>query len=157
LFYEYLIKERETIMENNIKFVTIGRTQLLPSHIIKEMKKTIEMSSKNSGLILRIAINYSGKMEILDAVNKIILTNNKGELTEKEFKKFLYDPEMSEPDLLIRTGGQYRLSDFLLWHVSYTELWFTPVLWPDFTVEMFHQALEDYSKRCRKFGNTTPQ
>ncbi len=156
LFNEYLIKERDTIMNNNIKFVVIGRTHLLPPNIFEEMQKTIKMSNNNTGLVLRLAINYSGKMEIIDAVNKIISTNSKNNISLEEFKKYLYDPDMVEPDLLIRTGGQYRLSDFLLWHISYTELWFTPVLWPDFTVELFYQALNDYSQRKRKFGRTIP-
>ncbi len=154
LFDEYLTKEKETIMNNNIRFLVIGRTWLLPVNIQEKMHKLIDISSKNNGLILRLAINYSGKMEIIDAVNKIILANNKNEINENEFRKFLYDPQMEEPDLLIRTGGQFRISDFLLWYISYTELWFTNILWPDFTTDLFHHALNDYSKRKRKFGKT---
>lgn len=158
LFRQYLITERETVMNNNIVFTVIGRVNLLPPEILKEMNETIRLSSKNTGLVLRLAVNYSGKIEILDAINNMLANGTRAskEVDEKLFKKFFYDPMMREPDLLIRTGGQYRLSDFLLWHIAYTELWFTDIYWPDFNVEVFYKALEDYSKRERKFGRTHP-
>ncbi len=157
LFKKYLINERKTIMENNIVFTVIGKTNLLPYDVCEEMNKTIKLSSKNTGLILRLAINYSGKQEILDAVHSMLKNGvNNVNVNEEYFKKFLYDPRMKEPDLLIRTGGQYRISGFLLWHISYTELWFTDVYWPDFEIDIFYQALQDYSKRERKFGRTHP-
>lgn len=157
LFKKYLINERKTIMNYNIVFTVIGRTNLLPYDVCEEMDKTIKLSSKNTGLVLRLAINYSGKQEILDAIHNMV-KNGVGDINvdEKYFKKFLYDPNMREPDLLIRTGGQYRVSSFLLWHISYTELWFTDVYWPDFEINIFYKALEDYSKRERKFGRTRP-
>lgn len=157
LFKIYLVQERKTIMDNNVVFTVIGKVDLLPRDVYEEMEKTICLSKVNTGLVLRLAINYSGKREILDAINNILLNGWNGEeVDEKYFKKFLYDPAMREPDLLIRTGGQYRLSDFLLWHISYTELWFTDILWPDFNIEIFHKALEDFSKRERKFGRVHP-
>lgn len=152
----YLIKERKTIMKNKIKFTAIGRLVELGEQVNKEINYLKNLSSKNSGMILRLALNYSGKLEIIDGI-KNILKNSNGispeSIDEDFFKKFLYEPGMSEPDMLIRTGGDYRISNFLLWHIPYTELWITPTYWPDFTVELLWQAIRDFSTRERRFGD----
>lgn len=151
----YLVKERKTIMKNNIRFTTIGRIEELPEQIIKEINYIKNLSSKNTGMILRLALNYSGRLEIIDGIKNILKNSDGIDLNnadENFFKKFLYEPEMSEPDLLIRTGGDYRISNFLLWHIPYAELWFTPVYWPDFSVELLWEAIKDFSKRERRFG-----
>jgi undecaprenyl diphosphate synthase len=158
LFRIYLNQEKQTVLDNNIKFKVIGRRETLPEDIVKEIENLEQLSALNNGLVLRLAVSYSGKMEILDAVNRILNTGSKDlVVNEENFRKFLYDPQMLYPDLLIRTGGEYRVSDFLLWHIAYTEFWFTSVYWPDFTIDLFHQALEDYTKRKRRFGRTCSQ
>ncbi|MEO0212329.1 MAG: polyprenyl diphosphate synthase, partial [candidate division WOR-3 bacterium] len=109
-------------------------------------------TKENKKLKLYLALSYGGRQEIIDAINKI-LSNGKIKIVNEEiFRSFLYEPNVPDPDLLIRTGGEYRISNFLLWQISYTELYFTPILWPDFRREEFIKAIEDFSKRKRKFG-----
>jgi len=157
LLKSYLVKERERLMKNNIRFTAIGRLNELPSLVQKELTKTMEMTAGNKGTILCLALNYGGRAEILDAVKKIAadVKNNSlspDKINEETIKKHLYQPEMKDPDLLIRTANEMRISNFLLWQISYTELWITPVLWPDFTKEHLQQAINDYGKRERRFG-----
>lgn len=157
LLNRYLIKEEKTIMDNNIKFKVIGRIDELPIDIRNNIARLSKISEKNTGMVLRLAINYSGKVEIIDAIKKLYknIINNGASIDNiqpESFSKYLYDPDMSEPDLLIRTAGEYRLSNFLLWQISYTELWFTDVYWPDFTIQEIDKAIESYSKRERRFG-----
>jgi undecaprenyl diphosphate synthase len=129
----------------------MGRREGLSDTLLKSMEKGEKETASNTGMNFIVALNYSGKAEITDAVNKI-LKSNRDKITEEEFKNFLYIPEMPEPDLLIRTSGEYRISNYMLWELAYTELYFTDVLWPDFNEEEFLKALYSYQSRERRFG-----
>ncbi|MBI4835339.1 MAG: isoprenyl transferase [Planctomycetes bacterium] len=157
LLKKYLIQEWPELMKNNIRFTAIGKLEALPKFAQDELEKTEKITAVNTGMIFSLALNYGGKLEIIDAVKKICREVkerklNLDEIDEKTFGKYLYKPEMPDPDLLIRTGGEMRISNFLLWELSYTELYITPVLWPDFNKEELHKALKDYAKRERRFG-----
>jgi undecaprenyl diphosphate synthase len=118
---------------------------------LEALNYAIEKTKDNRDLNLYLALSYGGRQEIVDAVNTILRLGIK-EVDEEKFRNFLYDPELPDVDLLIRTAGEYRISNFLLWHTAYAELYITDVLWPDFREEEFLKAIEDYSKRVRKFG-----
>lgn len=152
LIEENLKKELPELHEKGVKIQVLGRLNEIPASLQKEFGKAVQLTKNNSTLILQIAINYSGYNEIIDAVKKMAEQNKLENLSEVEFRKFLYAPEIPFPDLLIRTGGERRISNFLLWQMAYTEFWFTDVLWPNFTEKDFIQALEDYSRRHRRFG-----
>jgi undecaprenyl diphosphate synthase len=157
LLREYLIAERPEIMDQNIRFSTIGRRAELPDEVIVEIDETIRISQKNSGMRLCLAINYGGRTEIVDAVRKLAERVQRGELQpdqigEEEISNSLYTAGMPDPDLLIRTAGEMRVSNYLLWQISYAELWVTSKCWPDFDAALFHQALRDYAARERRFG-----
>ncbi|HHT9110308.1 MAG TPA: isoprenyl transferase [Candidatus Brocadiaceae bacterium] len=157
LLKEFLISERKEVEENNIRLTAIGRIQGLPDDIQKEIALSIEKSRKNTGMILCLALNYGGRAEIVDAAQAIArdVKNGKmniGEIDEETFKHYLYMKNMPDPDLLIRTGGDMRVSNFLLWEISYAELWVTPVCWPEFRKEHLEIALNDYRRRERRFG-----
>ncbi len=157
LLKEFLISERKEVEENNIRLTAIGRIQGLPEDIQKELALSIEKSRKNTGMILCLALNYGGRAEIVDAAQAIArdVKNGKiniGEIDEETFKHYLYMKNMPDPDLLIRTGGDMRVSNFLLWEISYAELWITPVCWPEFRKEHLEVALNDYRRRERRFG-----
>ncbi len=152
----YVIKERRGLMKNKVRFTAIGRLTELPTEVQKELNKTINQTSTNTGLTLCLALNYGGRAEIIDAVRKIVqdvtLTLKPEDITEEVMRRHLYDPAMEDPDLLIRTAGEMRLSNFLLWQTSYTELWITPVFWPDFREKNLHEAIQSFGERVRKFG-----
>jgi undecaprenyl diphosphate synthase len=157
LLSEFLVEERKEIMENDIRFAAIGRLSLLPERVRKELSTTIEMSRENGGLILTLALSYGGRAELTDAAKKIAEDVAAGRLrpddvTEETIASRLYDPALTDPDLLIRTAGEMRISNYLLWQIAYSELWVTPVLWPDFDVDHLHQAIRDYTGRERRFG-----
>jgi undecaprenyl diphosphate synthase len=157
LLKRYLVKERPTIMKNNIRFKAIGRLYELPQDVQKELEITTQLSSQNTGMVLCLALNYGGRTEIVDAVKgllKDVLAKKTDifSLDERMLSRYMYDENMQEPDLLIRTGGEIRISNFLLWHIPYTEFWVTPVFWPDFRREHLHQAIYDFSRRQRRFG-----
>ncbi|HHT9129346.1 MAG TPA: isoprenyl transferase [Candidatus Brocadiaceae bacterium] len=157
LLKNYLIKERKEIKENNIRLTAIGRINGLPEDVQRELTISLEESKNNTGMILCLALNYGGRSEIIDATKKIAKDVKSGkisleEITEETFNKYLYISNMPEPDLLIRTGGEVRISNFLLWEIPYTELWFTPVCWPDFNKAHLEEAIEHYSRRERRFG-----
>jgi len=157
LLKRFLVKERSTIMENNIRFQAIGRLQRLPIEVLRELEITQKMSAKNRGMVLCLALSYGGRMEIIDAVKKIAHKVQSGEVEIEEidedlFANNMYQPKMPPLDLLIRTGGEHRISNFLLWQISYAELWITPIFWPDFQIQDLHRAIEDFSKRERRFG-----
>ncbi|MEW6027516.1 MAG: isoprenyl transferase [Planctomycetota bacterium] len=153
LLNRYLIREEPEIMSNNIRFTTIGRTTDFPKKTLDLIKEITAKSSSNTGLTLCLALNYGSRSEIIDAVKKIC-TNGVDPQTidEETIKRYFYDPDMTDPDLLIRTGGEYRLSNFLLYQMAYTEFYITPTYWPDFTIEHFHKAIEEYNSRERRFG-----
>jgi undecaprenyl diphosphate synthase len=157
LLHQYLIVERQEIMEQNIRFTTIGRRTALPDNVLAEIDESIRISRNNTGMTLCLAINYGGRTEIVDAVRKIAERVRLGEIAPNEIDEAmisdsLYTAGMPDPDLLIRTAGEMRVSNYLLWQISYAELWVTPKCWPEFDIPLFHQALRDYAKRERRFG-----
>ena len=157
LLEQYMIEERATILKQNIRASVIGRRQGIPDDVQREMDKTIEASRKNTGLRLCLAVNYGGRAEVVDAVRRIATVAAAGEIDperidEETIADHLYTAGMPDPDLLIRTAGEMRVSNFLLWQISYCEIWVTDVFWPDFDVEHLHQAIRDYAARDRRFG-----
>ncbi|NOR65601.1 MAG: isoprenyl transferase [Candidatus Scalindua sp.] len=154
---KFLISERKTIKDNDIILKTIGRTEALPDNVKKELSISMEESKNNKGMILCLALNYGGRTEIIDATKKLAADVKKGtrklkDIDDDVFKEYMYTSGMSDPDLLIRTGGEMRISNFLLWEVSYAELFFTSVYWPEFKKKHLEEALSDYAKRERRFG-----
>jgi len=157
LLEQYLIEERAEIMEQNIRFTMIGRRDGLPPAVLGELDKTIGLSASNSGTVLCLAINYGARAELVDAVRQIAREVQAGRLdpeaiTEKHLADSLYTSGMDDPDLLIRTAGEQRLSNFLLWQISYAELWVTEKCWPEFRPDDLHQAIEEFARRDRRFG-----
>ena len=157
LYAEYLARERATIMDHNIRLHHLGRRGGLPEAVLRELDKSVSASSANSGMHLCLALNYGSRTEILDGMQALARRVAAGELRpedidEKALSGVLYAPTVPDPDLLIRTSGEIRLSNFLLWQVSYAEFHVTDAYWPDFTVEHFHNALRTYAGRHRRFG-----
>jgi len=151
LMYEYVRSKLDLFLENDVKFRVIGRTWELPPFLREGFSWMEEQTSHCSSMTAVFAVNYGGRQEIVDAVNKI-LSSREREVNLEEFKNYLYMPELPDLDLLIRTSGELRISNFLLWQSAYAELWFTETLWPDFTEEEFKRAIEDFKKRERRFG-----
>ena len=157
MYIEYLQKERRTMMENNIKFRQIGRLENLPEPVLEEMNRTLEETKDNDGLTLVLALNYGSRTEITDAVREIARKARDKELRPEEIDEqtisdHLYTAGMPDPDLLIRTAGEMRVSNYLLWQISYAELFVSDVLWPDFGVNDLHGAIRAFSQRNRRFG-----
>lgn len=157
LMHRFLVTEREEMMRNNIKLKAIGRLEAFPKRVRAELEKSITISRDNTGMILRMALNYGGRQEITDAVRRLAEEARKKRITpehitEETLARFLYDEEMTDPDLLIRTGGEVRVSNFLLWQLSYAELYFTRTCWPDFRAAQLRQAFRAYAGRERRFG-----
>ncbi len=157
LLEQYMIEERALIMEQNIRVAVIGRRENIPSSVLSEIDKTIEMSAANTGTRLCLAINYGGRAEMVDAVQQIAAKVSRGELDPAEISEdtianHLYTQGMPEPDLMIRTAGEMRISNFLLWQISYAELWVTQRCWPEFDLTDLHQAIHDFANRDRRFG-----
>ena len=157
LLEQYMIEERRTLMENEIQVQVIGRRDGIPAQTWEQMDTTIRMSAKNRKTRLCLAINYGGRAEIVDAVQLLAEQVQAGELAPEEINEdrisgALYTAQMPEPDLLIRTAGEMRISNFLLWQISYAELWITEKCWPEFTEEDLHQAIETFVRRERRFG-----
>jgi undecaprenyl diphosphate synthase len=153
LFREYLKKERENLIKTDIRFSVIGRRTGIAGDILAEIDKSIELTKDNQGLHLCLAVNYGSRSEIADAVKKIVEEKIPGsQIDEQCITDHLYTAGMSDPDLLIRTAGEQRLSNYLLWQLSYAEIWVTEKCWPDFDVALFDQALQDFARRKRKFG-----
>jgi undecaprenyl diphosphate synthase len=160
LLHEYLLAERREIMEQNIRFTTIGRRTGLPAEVLREMDENIRLSSANTGTTLCLAINYSGRSELVDAVKLLAEQVRAGavlpeDIDETTISDALYTATMPDPDLLIRTAGEMRVSNFLLWQISYAELWVTSKCWPDFDAATLQEALRDFAKRERRFGGLT--
>lgn len=157
LLEQYMIEERSTIMKQNIVVRVIGRRDGIPAATLAEMDKTALMSAANSGTRLCLAINYGARGELLDAVRRIAADVKAGRLAvdaidEAAISSRLYTAGMPDPDLLIRTAGEMRISNFLLWQISYAELWVTDRCWPEFEIADFHQAIRDFASRDRRFG-----
>ena len=152
---EFLYVYLPELMENNVKIQTIGNFDALPAHTKKTVQFAKDKTKDNDGLILNFALNYGSRHEIMHAIKQIMddVNGNKvslDSLDEEVFSKYLYTNGLSDPDLLIRTSGEKRLSNFLLWQLAYSEFWFTDVLWPDMNEEIFFQAIKDYQKRKRR-------
>jgi undecaprenyl diphosphate synthase len=157
LLEQYMIEERSTIMEQNIRVSVIGRRRDIPENVQREMQKTIDLSATNTGLRLCLAINYGSRLELVDAVRQIAADVQAGQLDPAEVDEatvasHLYTAGMPDPDLLIRTAGEMRVSNFLLWQISYSEIWVTDHCWPEFRESDLHQAIRDYAGRDRRFG-----
>ncbi len=157
LYAEYLVRERDTLMRNNVRFVQIGRRDGLPAKVLAELDQVTATTAANTGLTLVLALNYGSRGEITDAVRAIAAEVKAGRLApeainEQTIAHHLYTAELPDPDLLIRTAGEMRLSNYLLWQISYAELYVADVCWPEFDVPQFHAALRSYACRQRKFG-----
>lgn len=153
LFYSVLINEDKVnfICNCNIKLNFIGNLDLLPNSILEQMRRVEEITRNNNGLLLTIAISYGAKQEIIQAIS-MLMKNNVNCISEEKFEKFLYTKDLPQLDLLIRTGGEKRLSNFLLWQAAYAELYFCNTLWPNFSCKHLAKALQEYVKRERKYG-----
>jgi undecaprenyl diphosphate synthase len=146
----YLRLELSTLMRNNVRLGAIGRLDALPAVARRELDKAMERTASNTGLHLSLAINYGGRAELVDALKK--LRDSGGEITEEAVSEHLYTAGQPDPDLLIRTSGEMRVSNFLLWQIAYAELYVTDTLWPDFSRAELLRAVLDYQKRDRRFG-----
>jgi undecaprenyl diphosphate synthase len=160
LLEQYLVQERAEILGQNIRFCTIGRRSELPPPVLKEIDENARLSRANTGMRLCLAINYGGRTEIVDAVRALAKQARDGaldpeQIDEEAISSALYTEGMPDPDLLVRTAGEMRVSNFLLWQISYAELWVTEKCWPDFDRATLHQALHDYAQRERRFGGLT--
>jgi len=157
LYAKYLVRERKMVMENDVRLRHLGRRDGLPESVLRELDETRRMSADNKGMQLCLALNYGSREEITDAVRTIAarVADGKltpGDITEQTISDELTTAGVPDPDLLIRTSGEVRLSNYLLWQISYAELYVTDVFWPDFTVAEFHKALLAYVHRHRRFG-----
>jgi undecaprenyl diphosphate synthase len=157
LYAEYLTHIRPTLMKNNVKLVHLGQFERLPLNVQKALTKTMEITSKNTGMVLALALNYGGRTEIIDAVKKIAGKFKKGiinlkDINEDCLSKNLYTNGLSDPDLLVRTANEMRISNFLLWQISYSEFYVTKTLWPAFKKANLEKAILAYASRDRRFG-----
>jgi undecaprenyl diphosphate synthase len=157
LLKKFLLKEKQKILSNNIKFKVIGEIQNLPAETISLIKDIEELTNKATGLNLTFAFSYGGRSEIVRAMNLFQSTNPGKEVTETALSSMMYRPEVGDVDLMIRTGGEQRISNFLLWQMAYAELYFTPTKWPDFSAGEFKKIIENVSNRERRFGNVSAQ
>ena len=155
---EFAVSELPAMMKNGVRLRTIGRTADLPLASRTALLKAIDLTKNNTGLTINIALSYGGRAEIVDAVNKILKERKSdAPMTEDEFRNYLYLPDMPDPDLMIRTGGNLRISNFLLWQLSYAELYVTDTYWPDFSAEDLRKAIEAFDGRERRFGGLNDQ
>lgn len=157
LLSEYIDHELDELQRNKVQLRFIGDTDALPMMLQDKMMYATNYTKNNSGLILNLAVNYGGRSELVRAIRHIAHEVSTGtiienEITEDEIKRHLYTADLPDPDLLIRPGGDYRISNYLLWQLAYTEFWFTPVLWPDFTPEHLLEAIHAFQSRERRFG-----
>jgi undecaprenyl diphosphate synthase len=148
---------RDELHERGVRIRFLGRRgRPLPRSVVSEMEAAEEQTARNKKLVLTIALNYGGRTEVVDAVRRLLEDHDAGRLgsrlTEKSIGARLYDPDLPDPDLVIRTSGEMRISNFLVWQAAYAELWFTPVLWPDFSREHLFEAIRDFQQRDRRFG-----
>jgi undecaprenyl diphosphate synthase len=158
LLKEYLNKEIESIHRNNIQFRTIGRTGELDDSVQRELEKAKARTAGNTGMVFNVALNYGGRAEIVDAVNRLLENagKNKEPVMEADFEKVLYTAGLPDPDLLIRTSGEMRISNFLLWQIAYAEIYVTEALWPDFGKTDLYEAIIAFQKRERRYGGLEP-
>ena len=157
LLKRYLRSELDTLLRNNIRFRVIGRMEELPADVQDELRRGMERTADRTGLLFNIALNYGGRTEITDAVRRLAADvaagrRDPGAIDEDTLSSYLYTAGLPDPDLLIRTSGEMRVSNFLLWQIAYAEIWVTDVLWPDFRRKHLLQAVADYQKRERRYG-----
>lgn len=157
LLVEMIHQEVEDLMKNNVRLKALGNLSKLPPRTLQELEWGMEKTKNNTGLTLNLAVSYGGREEIIDACRRIASEVQQGKLDpaaidEASISKHMYLPETPDPELLIRTGGDMRISNFLLWQIAYTELYVTPTLWPDFGKEELVKAIEAYHSRQRRFG-----
>ncbi len=162
LYTRYLAEIRPTLMKNNVKLMHLGRLVPLPIQVTTELAKTMEMTAGNTGMVLALALNYSSRVEIVDAIREIATECSDGRLKlddidEECVTHHLYTAAFTEPDLLIRTANEMRVSNFLLWQIAYTEFYVTETLWPDFKEKDLEEAILAYAKRQRRFGDIKSQ
>ena len=162
LLVENIVKETPTFHKNNIRFTTIGDNSLLPEKALRKLEECIADTASNTGMTLVLALSYSSRWEITDAMRRIATKVKNGELNVEDINDEVVAENLTtagipDPELLIRTSGELRLSNYLLWQLAYTELYFTDTLWPDFREESLYQAIVDYQKRERRFGKTSEQ
>jgi len=158
LLVKAIQNELSNLMSNNVRLQAIGNLSTLPVACRNELKDAIETTKNNSGLTVVLALSYSGRWEIVNAVNRIVKNNDdENEITEKSFSSFLNTKQIPDPDILIRTGRECRISNFLLWQIAYTELFFPDILWPDFRKEHLFEIITEYQTRQRRFGKTGAQ
>ncbi len=168
----YMIERRDKLVRDNVRLRIVGRRDRIPSDALREMDETVRVTANNTGLTLALAINYGARQELVDAVRSIVsellneetrdaalkragVANVEELITENYLAQKLYDSDAPDPDLFIRSGGEKRLSNYLLWQLSYAELWFTDVLWPDFTPDTLKEAIAAYQSRQRRYGDVT--
>ena len=158
----YLRKEMPEILRNNIQFSCMGRIEALPELVRDELEAAVESTSRNTGMRLNVALNYSGRAELVDAVNALVEEARETgklkslQIDEETIAAHLYTAGLADPDLLIRTSGEKRISNFLLWQIAYSEIYITETLWPDFRMKHLLEAILDYQKRDRRFGGLSP-
>ena len=162
LLKEYLIKERDEMVKNRIRICAIGRIEDLPPDVQATLKETIKKTAHCDGMVLNLALSYGGRSEIIHAVQEILRDVQGGKIRPEDlnfhrFSQYLWTQGIPDPDLLIRTSGEFRISNFLLWQIAYTELYVTETLWPDFDRGELMKAIVDYQSRERRFGMTTEQ
>ena len=162
LYQKNLVSERSRITKKNARFLNIGRREQLPPAVLKEVEKNERLGENNTGPMLCLAVNYGGRQEIVDAAKSLAHDAAAGKLDperidEEVFASRLYTAGLPDPDLLIRTAGEMRVSNFLLWQISYAEIYVTDVLWPDFSKEDLYRAMADFARRQRRFGGLNPE
>ena len=158
LLVSSIVKETKTLIKNNIQLNAIGDLKELPDKAVEKLKEVINKTKNNSRMNLILALSYSGRWEIINAIKKITKDSiNYDEINETSFKQYLTTKNVPDPELLIRTGGEKRISNFLLWQIAYTELYFTETLCPDFKEPDLEKAIINYQTRERRFGKTTEQ
>ncbi|MBI4462322.1 MAG: isoprenyl transferase [Acidobacteria bacterium] len=161
LLRDYVRKELKTLERNNICLRVIGRWQGLPQEVQADVAHALEATSRNTGMRLVVALNYSARAELVDAVNALLEAHRRngflGRVEEPELATHLYTHDLPDPDLLIRTSGEMRVSNFLLWQIAYSEIWVTDTLWPEFTDRHLLQAIYDYQQRERRYGAISPE
>jgi undecaprenyl diphosphate synthase len=149
-----LLRRRDELHDRGVRIRFAGRRDWrVPKRLLRQMDESVELTKKNKTMTLTIAFNYGGRAEIVDAVKALVAEGVKPDkVDEKAIRRHLYDPDMPDPDLMIRTSGEYRISNFLLWELAYSELIFTDVLWPDFRREDLVEAIREFQRRDRRFG-----
>ena len=156
LLKEYVRRELKSIQESNVRFRVIGRTLDLEPSVQKVLMQAVDKTQNNSGLLLQVALNYGGRAELVDAINRIVVERgsnaNRSPITEEQLSGCLYTAGVPDPDLLIRTSGEMRISNFLLWQIAYSEIYITPTLWPDFRRKDLFEAISEFQRRNRRYG-----